>query len=51
MTHMAVGDFDVKLNSLEIHREAAAATIGRRSIDKVFHGGKHSYQFDYALPR
>lgn len=40
MTHHARGHFDVTLKPLDLHQkvEGAAGTLGRRSIDKVFHG-------------
>lgn len=36
-TH-ATGPFDVKLKPQALHEEAAGSTLGRMSIDKVFHG-------------
>lgn len=39
MTMLASGTFDVKLHPLTLHDEAAAdATLGRRAIEKYFHG-------------
>lgn len=36
--HQAKGPFDVKLEALEPHHKDESAGLGRRSIDKQFHG-------------
>lgn len=38
MTNRASGTFEVKLTPQALHDEAAGEMLGRRSIDKVFHG-------------
>jgi hypothetical protein len=38
MTMLASGTFDVKLHPLDLHDAAIDATLGRRGIEKQFHG-------------
>ncbi len=38
MTHQAKGPFDVKLQALEAYNKDESVGLGRRSIDKRFHG-------------
>ncbi|HEU4628328.1 MAG TPA: DUF3224 domain-containing protein [Gemmatimonadaceae bacterium] len=38
MTTRATGSFDVQLNPLPVYADAEGAMLGRRSIDKTFHG-------------
>ena len=37
-THHASGSFDVKLPTLVLNDETAPASLGRRALDKQFHG-------------
>ena len=38
MTNKVRGEFEVKLAALPTHDTTAGSTLGRRSIDKQFHG-------------
>jgi hypothetical protein len=66
MGRRATGPFDVKINAQPTYNTDPAALLARMSIDKQFRGdleglagsisieivgGKHSYIFDYELPR